>query len=430
MILEVKKGRIWIPYNKKLRGKFIRLHIKNGVNEEKFICVIPRDGRCYVPKEIREMMRIRERVEVLKIEEVINIKRSESMVVKRWMDTSSFIPEKTLSGYDIIATNDKGKYLCWYCAKGRPLEIRIDKKLPFYFSRLLGYYQAEGGKAKLTPRRGRTLSFTNTKLLLIKDFLELSKHLIDVREWNASIRHREDLEKETIQNLIRELEKWGICRIKVRKTVRIREFSVTLWISNSLLAEIIQYANVKIREVIKEKRSVEIFEEYFKGVIAGDGTFYSYRDNRGSMHSWIRIFEGDEEIMRSYKELLENYTFKCRIFKDTRKKMYILHINANWDILLSCLEHNLFCFAPHHKQRLLWTIKNHKRWKTLKYLRRVNNCFDTKDFKKISGKDTSYTIHWLEDREKEGIVKRNFGDKTNILTEKGRKVKALLESIG
>lgn len=434
MILKVKRGRMWLPSNKEYKNKFIEIFIKQDKNTLSFLTKITNDGRIYIPKGLREELKLGEndKVEIIRIDKLNNKERSINLIKNNYINVLAAIPKETLSKYEIIVIEKYGKYLCWYSTQGRPSEIIINKKVPLHFSRLLGYHQAEGGKPKLTKRRGRTFSFINTKIEIIKDFFKLSEDLFDKTLWNASIRYNKDAVNENELKLVRkELENLGIEKTKIRlkQGDKIRRYSILLWISNSLLSEIIENMNKKIREEINHNKNKELFENYFQAVIAGDGNFFSYRDKKGSIHSRISIYEEKEDSIKSYKEILDLYNLNGKIKRINNKNLYALTINANWMILMKILKHNIFKFAPHHYKSLIWTIKNHKKYKVLKDLHLLSKEFSIKEVKNLIAKNYSNSSHWINKRKEEGLIEFIKEGDTWKLSKKGEEIKNLLKSI-
>ncbi len=433
MIFKVKRGRVWLPNNREYKNRFLEISINFKDKIASFIATISKDGRLYIPIKIREEYRIENENEVLvkEIKILNNIKRKKQILSKNGINILPAIPQKTLSGYEILVTEKKEKYLCWYCTQGRPKEVALNKRVPKSFARFLGYYQAEGGKPILRKRRGRTFSFSNTKLYLIRDFFELSKLLIDPTLWNISIRCNPNFKKEFQYDLINKLEEIGIKseRIKLSSAERIKKYTLILWFANSIFAETIDKLNAEIKKLLTKHNSKEIFEEYFRGVIAGDGNFSAHRDKNGSLHSRLSIYEEKEESIRKYKEILIAYGIPCKIKKAKNKNLYVLMSNCNWDILLSLLKSDIFLYAPHHKSKLIWTIKNHKRYSPLKHIANIGENFDIEEIKNLTNKENSYNFGWIRDRKDEGFIcdsKIGSKKKNWMLTKKGKELKKVL----
>lgn len=407
MRISVKSGRVWMPKNRDYRNKFLEIFIKNKNRKASFIAVIPEDGRFYVPIKIREILGVKDSVTIQKIKTINNKDRPSSLIKNGKIDVLGSIPKKTLSGYEIVVITKNDKYCCWYCTKGRPNEMLLNKKVPLSFVRFLGYYQAEGGKPKLNKRRGRTFSFTNTKLNLIKDFFELSQYLIDKDLWNVSVKYNPNIDKMALNKLKEELKCIGL-GLNATTAVpvgRLKSYSITLWISNSVLAETIDNMNKKMKRLILLKRNSSLFENYFRGVIAGDGTFFAYRDKNGSLHSRMAIYDGKERYIVGYKKILDSYGLKGNIRKLENKNMYVLTLNNNWDMLLHLLKFDLFSYTPKHKNRLVWTIKSHNRYRSLKYLINLKKTFDICDVNMLTKRGYSYSANWIKKREQKQIVK-------------------------
>lgn len=217
--------------------------------------------------------------------------------------------------------------------------------------------------------------------------------------------------------------------IRSRVAERIKKYSMTLWIANSILAETIENANTKIKSSLL-KNNKNTFENYFRGVIAGDGNFFSYRDKKGSLHSKMDIYEEKEEYIKIHKKILDLYNLKGKIKKIKDKNLYVLTLIPNWDTLLKLLNHDVFLYAPHHKKRLIWAIQNHKRYRSLKYITNINNKFDVSIIKNISNMNYSFSSHWIKKREKENLVefiKKEGRKQIWKLTNQGINIKNILK---
>ena len=188
----------------------------------------------------------------------------------------------------------------------------MNRYLPFDFVKLLGYHQAEGGKPVLRKRRGREFNFTNKRMDLIKDFMKKSEHLIDKRLWNVTIRHNINIKKEMLDKVKKELLKEKVNKIDIKPATRIKHIVIKIWISNSILAETIENLNDKIKNLFLENKTKiqnDLYGLYFRGYLAGDGNFYSYRDKYGSLHSRLYLYEEKERYIKNQKSkkcLLKN----------------------------------------------------------------------------------------------------------------------------
>ncbi|MCJ7816262.1 MAG: hypothetical protein MUP55_00230, partial [Candidatus Aenigmarchaeota archaeon] len=204
--VNIERNRIWIPkeIQEKIFGKFIEISIRKNQKEMSFLSKMNKDGRIVIPYKYAEYLQLNKRYDVARIEiEVIrNRKRGSNLFRVKSFDVLSFVPQNTISGFEILAIENNGKLNLWYSTKGRPNNVQINRFLPMNFSRLLGYYQAEGGKPKLMKRRGRELSFTNTSIEIIGEFIDLSKSMFNPELWNATIRYKEGVNKSEIDKLV------------------------------------------------------------------------------------------------------------------------------------------------------------------------------------------------------------------------------------
>jgi len=360
--VNIINGRIWLPKDiqKSIKDEFILVKIK----EKSFITKLTKDGRFFIPKEIRILTG--DGKTDVSINIIKNLARTEKIIKDGCIDVLAFVPKKTISGYNILALEEKRELRLWYSTKGRPDEMKVNRFLPLGFITLLGYYQAEGGKIKLKKRRGREINFTNTNLRLIEDFLKYSTQLFDISLFKATINKRVGLDIEEISRVKEKLFIWGIKKenIQIRTGQRIKNFTVRLWISNSLLAEIIDslmnYFRAQLSEEIVYKELVGFF---LQGLLAGDGSFTSSRDKNGSLHSYLRVYEGNYEYIKDYQKMIDLFLGVTGKIRKEKKNMYQYYLFANWSVLLKMLEHNLWCKVATKQQKLIETIKNHRNFK-------------------------------------------------------------------
>ena len=408
MLVHVKKGRVWLKDVKEYRGKFIEVFIKNKNTQTSFIAVIPKDGRFYIPIKIRKYLEIDNDINIRKIVILKNKARSINLIENNKFNIISIIPNKTLSNYKIVIKELKNKYLCWYCTQGRPKEILLNKYVSLSFIKLLGYYQAEGGKPKLRKRNGRNFDFTNKRFDLIKDFFELSSYILDKKEWKATICYNKDIDYKIITDLKIRLNNLVIdsSHIFIKSAERIKEYIIKIWISNSILAETIDNFNKKIKDLIFKTKNENLFKLYYQGYLAGDGNFFAYRDKNGSLHSRTYLLEEKEEYIKLHKKILDIHGFNGKIKKAKDKNLYKLILTNNWNMLIKLLEYDLFFNIPHHKEKLIWTIRNHNKFRSLKYFINLPNKFDFYALTTITNREGNYCYNWLRKRRKDNLIER------------------------
>ncbi len=406
MLVKIKRGRVWLPNTKKYRNKFVEIFVKYKNKKTSFFAIIPKDGRFYVPRKIRKDLKIKDSVRIEKIKQIKNQKRTTNLWKNNRIDLLSIIPEQTMSGYEILVRNNKNKLCCWYCTQGRPKEILLNRYVPASFVRFLGYYQAEGGKPRLRERQGRSLNFTNKNFDLVKDFIGLSSYLVNIGLWGVTIRYNKRINKTIIENLIKNLQNLGLKKEKIyaKSAKRIKDYVVKVWIANSILAESIENLNNNLKEFLIKNYSKKVFANYLKGIIAGDGSFFSHRDKKGSLHSRMYIYEEKERHIKIHKKVLELYGLKGKIKKVKNKNLYLLILVNNWEMLLNLLKYDLFAHAPHHRNKLIWTIKEHKKYRVLKYLLSLPEPFSIKELEVLTNKNYNYGATWIKRRYREGII--------------------------
>lgn len=360
--VNIADGRIWLPKDIQngIKNEFILVKIK----ERSFITKLTKDGRFCIPKETR--ISIDDGKTNIIVEIIKNLVRTEKIIKNEQIDVLAFVPKKTISGYDTLVLEEKHKLQLWYSTQGRPNEITLNRFLPLEFITLLGYYQAEGGKLKLKKRRGREINFTNANLGLIVDFLKYSRQLFNVHLFKATITKREGLNEEELTKVNKILLAYGIKKenIHIRTGQRIKNFTVRLWISNSLLAEIIDNMMNYFRTWLSEEIvPLELVSFFLQGLLAGDGSFTSTRDKNGSLHSYLRVYEGKYEYLQDYQKMIDSFFKVHGKIRKEKKNMYQYYLFANWSTLLKMLKHNLWCKVPAKQQKLIDAIKNHRNFK-------------------------------------------------------------------
>lgn len=363
LIVKIKNNRIWLPKHVQniIGDEFIEVRIKNIC----FITKLTKDGRFFIRKKIgKRFPNKQSRIQVIILK---NLDRSKKFISKNRVDILAFVPKKTLSGYNILALEKKDKIELWYSTKGGPNEIKINRFVPIYILRLLGYWQAEGGKLKLKKRRGREFNFTNKSIKIILDFLRLSENLIDPSLWRVSIRHNPSLPKKEITKISNILKKREITKIKIKPAERIKTFTIKLWISNSLLAETLSNMVNFFRKYLIKSEINRVNEKlliyFLQGLLAGDGSFFSKRDKYGSLHSRMSVYESNLNYIEDYKNLLNKLNINGHIRKEKNKNLYIFTAYTNWKTLLTLREKELFEYSENNKNKIINAINNHRGYK-------------------------------------------------------------------
>ncbi|MBI2172862.1 MAG: hypothetical protein HYT73_01475 [Candidatus Aenigmarchaeota archaeon] len=394
--------RIWVPkrLHNNLQNNFYEFKIERGNDKINFLSRLSKDGRLVIPKsfpfengEVRVTAR-----------KVRNSARPKIFLTKTRIDLLGLIPKKTLTDYEILAIPKLNKILLWYFAsKGRPNEITINRYVYSDFCRLLGYYRAEGGKPRISYRRGREFSFTNSSMEIISDFVGLFGSLSDVNLLKASIRFS-DKSQNKIAKIKNQLINLGLppdC-IRYGKGGKIRDFNVRLYITNSILSEFINNSESCMRKICSERKWKNFSIEYLNGVISGDGSLYVWRDKKGSNHARLQIFEPNKSALDDISCILESFGIRGRILNSDRK-MYIYVASLNWTNCLLVYKNKL---AGLKSNVLKPHIKGHKRFRPMSLFLLLPRKFTTSDFRKITKKSYGYSATWLKDREKEGLVKK------------------------
>lgn len=391
----------------------------------KFVSKLNKDCRLVIPKNFAT--KFKDGKIKLGFKLIRNVRRPKSFKKHSKLDILAFIPVKTLSGFEVLAFQNGNQIFAWYFAsKGRPNEILLNRRLDYDFARLLGYYRSEGGKPRISIRRGREFSFTNKSVKLVLDFLNLFKKLTSSDFLKASIRHNPKIDKQAIEELRKVLIQNGLKsdNIKDSQAERIREFVIKLYVTNSLLSEIIDNAENILRNYLNKNFDKNLTLEYLRGVLSGDGSFYSYRDKKGSLHSRLLIFESNERAIEDVSVLLKRLGIEGKV-KPAKSKMFIFDRSLNWNKLLILISLNLFHLD---KEQLCETIKKHKRFKSMKYLSQISKNFTISELIPI----IPYPSNWLDKRMKEGIVEITKNKEMHLsykLTNEGERIATILKSL-
>jgi len=355
--VNVKGNRIWLPRDvqSRITNIFIRVHIERL----SFITKINKDGRLVIPKEILFGLNIiNNSHHNVKIEILQSLDKPENFLKDGYVDLLFFVSRKTLSGFDVLVLEEaNNKLRLWYSTKGRPNEIVINRFVSFKFVRLLGYYQAEGGKLKLTKRRGRELNFTNTSLDIIQDFINLSKDLINITEWKASIRYKENTKETEIASLVKILNDFGVNNVYTHSAKIIDKCSVRLWITSSLIVELVYNCMNSIRKYLANgepnQLNLTLASYFLQGVIAGDGNIYCVKGKKHSLHPRLSIFESNEECIKDYYKLLMKFGIIGNYVKRKGKNLFIYSGYINKHNLQSVLSNRLLDCSKNNYERLL-----------------------------------------------------------------------------
>ncbi len=430
----LKDGRIYLHKEEyhKFKDKFFEVEIQKNNKSLSFIKYLNKERRFFIPRDIRKKLNLEPKdIITINIKEIKNIKREKEIIKNNKFNSLAFIPEKTLSGYPILVLEKKNKLLCWYLNYGGSKEVIINKNMPSKFAKCLGYYQAEGGKPKLAKRRAREFSFVNTSLKIIKDFIGLLKYLIDIKIIKTTIYYNKKLSKDRIEKVKEKLIKYGIREenLYINKAKRIRNYSIKLWISSSILTDIFINMVDKTRNYLSEncdKESEKLTKLFLRGLFNGDGNFACAKDKHGSLHSFLRFFERERQYIEDYKRLLEKLELNGKIRKEGNKNLYILNIYLNWDKLLKLIETDLIKDSKKQHQKLIWNLKNHRWYKSQKHFKNLNPIFCGNHIRELMPKKICY--NWVKKRINEGTVQK-IRRGIYELTDKGLYTKNILEKI-
>lgn len=427
----LNKNRIWIPGEKQeeLRKNFFRYTIiQKHKKTSSFISKLSKDGRLVIPKQLAGGF-IDGKV-FIRLEKIKNSHRTGVFFDGNKFHILSVIPERTMSGFEVLAYEKQDGFFIWFFAsKGRPNEIFIKKYIGTDFARFLGYYRSEGGKPRLSKRRGREFSFTNGSLILIGDFLKIIKSFAEIKIIKASIRYPEGKRNRGIERNF--LLKAGLLddNIKEGSGKRLSRIVFRVYVTNSAFSEIISNSEIELRKIISENplKNNNIMIEYLRGVLMGDGSFYSWRDKKGSLHSRIQIFEPDKKAMEDIANFMEEMGIRGRMCRSNRSDMFIFTSFLNWEKLLRLYSINLF---PNRREKIAKSIIMHKRFRTMKHFQKLPKTFERKYLFEKMGVSKTYANTWLRDMEREGLV--SYADKkrkTLVLTKEGIKNSEVLKKV-
>ncbi len=430
MNLTIKTNRLTIPYviGKGLIGKFVIVEVVNDAMQEQFFVQLSKTRRFFVPKEIRERMGLKPNQKIcVNISPGDNEPRPEEIFQNNRFDMLSCVPLVTLSGYEVLAINKGEEIVSWYSTPGRPNELRLRRYCSEEdIARFSGYYQAECGKAKLRHRQGRNLNFTNKKMFLIEDFIDLSSKFITSAHWSACIRYnKERVSRATLDNVQNKLSDMGIPkeRVKIASVERVDTYVITVYMCSSILAETVSLACHAFKEYLLGNDNENLFRQFMRGYLAGDGNFFSGRDKEGSLHSRLNFYEEKEESISSLARIMARYGFRGKTRKSKLKNLYVHTISINWENLLRLHELGLFEDIPHHRDKIVWALSQHNRYRSLRHLVYLGTSFSKGDLRLHQDSKGS----WIVKRLREGLIERDVNGNYN-LTEKGTRIKSLLLS--
>ncbi len=427
--------RIQIPIKiyEKIKNSFVSIKINNA----EFFYKISNERRFVVPKELKGKINFQKENQIT-IEKLKFIKRTGKNIVikKEKLDLLSFIPDKLRSGTKINLLLWKNSLICFYKSpKGTLRKIEIRKEVPLEFCRLLGYYQAEGGKEKKIKKSGRQVVFTNTHINLISDFIILSKNLFKTNLWNAEIRIKKanKMKEALIQNMLKKL---GINKknIKIRIGDNLKDFSIRLYICSTILSDIIirimeNIKNYLITEnILNKKNNLKMYISFMQGLFAGDGNYNTYKNKKGGVHHRLIFYEEDYNYALQYKKLLKKIGMESKIIKIKDKNLFIIRATLNWDFLLLIKELGLFDCHIHHKTSLIESIKRHKSYRSHKYLISMPNKIDIKKVQKVIKKEKVICYNWLKKMVERGVIIKRDANRWE-LSEKGKRIKRILKEI-
>lgn len=426
----LKGNRIWIvkEFQDCLQSNFCKITIIQNKKRVTFISKLSKDKRLVIPKEYKN--NLKDGLIQINFTTIENNDRNTSLIKNGKIDILSLIPNQTLSNFDILASPIHNKIFLWYFAsKGRPNSILINRFFDDSFFRFLGYYRSEGGKSRLSSRRGREFSFTNKNLNIISDFIKLFEKINSPDILKATISYNKS-SGVNINEIKKELIRFGLdeSNIHERKAERIKDFVIRLYVTNSLLSEVINNAENSLRKFITNNYKLDFIVQYLRGVIAGDGSFRSWRDKKGSLHSNLQIFEANGDALSDISKLLSHLGIHGN-YKPAKTKMFIYTTYINWSGLLKLYQSELLGNKTGVLENV---IKGHKRFRSLKHMTILPQNFSTSDFMKSSNKSYGYSATWLRDRQKEGFIEKTGQDHNqNIwkLTDNGESLASLLRIV-
>ncbi|GEM_PF-5537684 len=427
--LSINTNRLIIPPTipSSILNRFIEIELTKGSSQSSFVIFLAKTRRFFVPIEIRKALHLQHNDQIkVNLQPLQNTLRTPILIKDKKFDFLSSVPITTLSGYSVLVLPKRNNLLCWYSSQGRPNELLIKRFAdPLKIARFIGYYQAESGKSKLFPRRGRELNFTNTKLTLIQDFLSLSQKFLDITLWHVTISYNKNVQPKFINDLIHTFVDYGLLQknIHTRIATRIKNYTIKTYISNSVLAETIALTSNKLQNYLATQQNFPLFIEFMKAYIAGDGTFFSKRDKYGSLHSRLILHEQYYGSILLLEKIMKNHGFSGRIRKHATKNLYLFITIINWDFLFLLLQYDLLALTPNHKEKLINALLTHKNYHSLKYILDLPSRFSYTELKLNCSRKG-----WLNKRIREGLIAQTQ-DQTYILTLKGIRTKELLNKL-
>jgi hypothetical protein len=265
---------------------------------------------------------------------------------------------------------------------------------------------------------------------MVLDFLDLSRLIgLSPGDWNVRITYNIDFplsEANKQKNLFSKCAKIPSQKIVLRPSNRVRKYTYRLWISTTLLFEVVNKIMNEMRRYLTRKPHEKLLRHFVQGLLAGDGNFNYHRDR--SLHTRLEIFESNREFVEDYAKILRKFGLKGRIGKSKNRNLYILNVPTNWNNLITIFGNDLLVKSPENYKKLIEALKLHQKTRIHSYLRLLRTGKSVREIKTLLDWQTCRVKEWLNYRERDGFIYR-IGKKY-FLTKKGIKLVDLLRKLG
>jgi len=391
-------------------GDYIKINLKKDSHDFTYYSKIPKipesrtnlQLRRAVPKSFVDKLKIRKDDELeLSIFLIKNIKSTNLITDNNYLDILAAIPEETENGnlimVDLFRRDNKEWCKIWCCnghgGNVKIVELRrfikIDKKLGEFF----GLMQAESSK------KGGHFDFTNKFLSEIELFIEVVELFgISKKEWKYVLFYKPFMKNEDLNKFINNFsKKFCITKEKIItiKNKNLLDVIYSIYISSTLLREIMISLLIKIRSYIANSKELDFYlKEFSKGFILkdllGDGTVVMNKSSRGLE---MNISEQDLSSQKDIIKILEKFgiTTNCLGIK--------IHLSTNFKSCLWYLKNGAFIGHAYNRLKLLSYFLN------LRYIKLFYERY--KQFNKMH--ITSFAkLHDLNYRTSEMFLFRNY----------------------
>lgn len=407
-------ANITVRKNRKIEEFIIRLrHRKHGPIE------------IVLPKFVRNKLQIKigDNFEILKIRSVKQPKSPSKLIKRGFVDLLFLLPKKMTTGRNITVDYEKDYIRLW---SPKCQEVRIKRFVELdIVGKLFGLIQAESAK------KGNKFDFTSILYTIHKEFLSLLSSVTEINDlffkcylqYNPRISKPEAVKRALEFQEITDLPSYKLTLVENSQTGDIPPVEIAIF--NKLFNEIFLGILENLRSYLMYKRLTDkekiLGESFISRILTGDGTITVF-NHKNHFTPYIKIFDIVERL-KDYKKILINLGITSRI----DEKEFTLWLNCDWETAKYMYKIGAFEGHDLNRKKLLESLINHAKTKSLSKLKIFSNRFLTFDniAELFSGK--SATNYWLANRISEGYLKYN--NNKYLLTKKGNDILTFINSL-